>query len=223
MTGKLLFEAIIKVLAGIILVGLLIFFPAGTIHFTNGWILMLLLFVPMFVAGIVMMITNPELLKRRLNAKEQQKEQSVVVIISGVMFVLGFVVAGLDFRFGWSDLPMFLTICASVVFIVGYLLYAEVIRENEYLNRTIQVEENQKVIDTGLYGIVRHPMYSATLLLFLSMPIILGSLWSFIIFLVYPFVIAIRIKFEEKFLEKELIGYTEYKKKIKYRMIPHIW
>ena len=223
MSKKLLFEAIIKVLAGITLVGLLIFIPAGTFRYTNGWILMLLLFVPMIVAGIVMMIKNPELLKRRLNAKEQQKEQSTVVKISGIMFVFGFVVAGLDFRFGWSDLPMFLIICASVIFVLGYLLYAEVIRENEYLSRTIQVEENQMVVDRGLYGIVRHPMYSATLLLFLSMPLILGSLWSFIIFLMYPFIIATRIKFEERFLEKELKGYTEYKKKVKYRIIPYIW
>ncbi len=223
MSGKLLFDAIIKVLAGIILIGLLIFIPAGTFRYTNGWILMLLLFVPMIVAGIVMMVKNPQLLKRRLNAKEQQKEQSVVVIISGIMFVLGFIVAGLDFRFGWSCMPKAVTVCASVIFVAGYLLYAEVIRENEYLSRTIQVEENQKIVDTGLYSVVRHPMYSATLLLFLSMPIILGSLWSFIIFLVYPFVIAIRIKFEEKFLEKELKGYTEYKKKVKFRIIPYVW
>lgn len=223
MSGKLFFEAFIKVLAGIILVGLLIFLPAGTIHFTNGWILMLLLFVPMFAAGIVMMIKKPELLKRRLNAKEQQKEQGIVVKISGIMFILGFVVAGLDFRFGWSDLPMYLTVFASVVFTAGYLLYAEVIRENEFLSRIIQVEENQKVIDTGLYGIIRHPMYSATLLMFVSMPLILGSLWSFLIFLAYPFVIAQRIKYEELLLEKELEGYKEYKKKVKYRMMPFIW
>ena len=177
----------------------------------------------MFCAGIVMMFINPELLKSRLDAKEKQKDQSMVVKLSGLMFLAGFIVAGLDFRFGWFTLPKGVAIGGAVVFLVAYILYAEVLRENTYLSRTIQVQENQKVIDTGLYGIVRHPMYSATLLLFLAMPIVLGSLYSFIIFLVYPLIIARRIKGEEVFLEKELDGYREYKQKVKYRLIPFIW
>ena len=203
--------------------GVLIFLPAGTLAFFNGWLLMGILFVPMFCAGIVMMFKNPELLKSRLDAKEKQKDQSMVVKLSGLMFLAGFIVAGLDFRFGWFTLPKGVAIGGAVVFLAAYILYAEVLRENTYLSRTIQVQENQKVIDTGLYGIVRHPMYSATLLLFLAMPIVLGSLYSFVIFLAYPFIIAKRIKGEEAFLEKELDGYREYKQKVKYRLIPFIW
>ncbi len=169
------------------------------------------------------MFKNPELLKTRLDAKEKQKEQSLVVKLSGLMFLAGFIVAGLGFRFNWFVLPKSISIGAAVVFIFAYILYAEVLRENTYLSRTIEVQENQKVIDTGLYGIVRHPMYSVTLLLFLSMPLVLGSVYSFLIFLVYPFIIAKRIKHEEEFLEKELLGYTEYKQKVKYRLIPFIW
>lgn len=223
MTVKLFVGAILKFLLGVVLVGVLLFLPAGTLAFFNGWLLMGILFVPMFCAGIVMMFKNPELLKSRLDAKEKQKDQSIVVKLSGLMFLAGFIVAGLDFRFGWFTLPKGAAIGGAVVFLVAYILYAEVLRENTYLSRTIQVQENQKVIDTGLYGIVRHPMYSATLLLFLAMPIVLGSLYSFIIFLAYPFIIAKRIKGEEAFLEKELDGYREYKQKVKYRLIPFIW
>ena len=223
MTLKLFIQAITKFLSGVALVGLLIFLPAGSLSFFGGWLLMAILFVPMFFAGIVMMLTNPDLLKSRLNAKEKREEQSLVVKLSGLMFLAGFVVAGLGFRFGWYTLPKGVVIGGAVVFLAAYILYAEVLRENTYLSRTIKVQENQKVIDTGLYGIVRHPMYSATLLLFLSMPIILGSVYSFLIFLTYPFIIAKRIRDEEKFLEEELEGYCEYKQKVRYRLIPFIW
>lgn len=221
--NKLFIEAITKFLLGVILVGLLIFLPAGTISYVNGWIFMGILFVPMFFAGLVMMAKNPNLLRSRLNAKEKQKDQSLVVKLSGLMFLLGFIVAGLNYRFEWYVLSLRSSIIAAVVFLFAYILYAEVLRENAYLSRTIEVQENQKVIDTGLYGVVRHPMYSATILLFLSMPIVLGSIYSFIIFLAYPIIIAMRIKGEEEFLEKELEGYKEYKNKVKYRMIPFIW
>lgn len=223
MSVKLFFEAIIKFSAGIILVGLLIFLPAGTLSFVNGWIFMGILFIPMFIAGIVMLFKNPELLRKRLDAKEKQKDQSIVVKLSGLMFLAGFIVAGLGFRFDWYTLPFGATIFGAIIFLLAYILYAEVLRENTYLSRTIEVQENQKVIDTGLYGIVRHPMYSATLLLFLSIPLILGSVFSFVIFLLYPFLIAKRIKGEEDLLEKELYGYKEYKAKVKYRLIPFIW
>ena len=223
MTLKLFISAITKFILGVALVGLLIFLPAGTLSFFNGWWLLGILFIPMFFAGIVMMLKNPDLLKSRLNAKEKRGEQSLVVKLSGLMFVAGFIVAGLGFRFGWYTLPKGISIAAVVVFLVAYILYAEVLRENTYLSRTIEVQENQKVIDTGLYGIVRHPMYSVTLLLFLSMPLVLGSIYSFLIFLAYPFIIAKRIKDEENFLEKELDGYVQYKQKVKYRLIPFIW
>lgn len=223
MTKKLFVQAITKYLLGVLLVGLLIFLPAGTFSFFNGWLFMGILFVPMFFAGIVMMIKNPNLLKSRLNSKEKQEEQSIVIKLSGLMFFAGFIVAGLGVRFKWYALPKGIVIGAAMVFLVAYILYAEVLRENTYLSRTIEVQENQEVIDTGLYGIVRHPMYSVTLLLFLSMPIVLGSVYSFLIFMVYPFIIAKRIKSEEQFLEKELKGYCEYKKKVKYRLIPFIW
>lgn len=223
MTTKLFIQAITKFLIGIILVGVLIFLPAGTLSYFNGWLFMGILFIPMFGAGIVMMFKNPELLKKRLNAKEKQEEQNIVIKLSGVMFMLGFVVAGLGVRFEWYILPNAVVFSSAGVFLLAYLLYAEVLRENTYLSRTIEVQENQRVIDTGLYGIVRHPMYSATLLLFLTMPIVLGSIYSFIIFLAYPLIIAKRIKGEEEFLEKELVGYREYKGKVKYRLIPFIW
>ncbi|MBQ8869120.1 MAG: isoprenylcysteine carboxylmethyltransferase family protein [Oscillospiraceae bacterium] len=223
MTVKLFFGAITKFVLGVVLVGALIFLPAGTLNYLSGWIFMGILFVPMFVAGIIMMFVNPELLKKRLNAKEKQKEQNLVVKLSGLMFIVGFVVAGLGKRFGWYMLPMSATIVFAVVFLVAYILYAEVLRENTYLSRTIEVRENQKVIDTGLYGIVRHPMYSVTLLLFLSMPLVLGSVYAFVIFLAYPFIIAKRIKNEENLLKKELAGYTEYTEKVKYRLIPFVW
>ena len=223
MNIKLFFEAIIKILLGILIIGLLIFLPAGTIDYWNGWLLMGILFVPMFIAGIVMMIKSPELLKKRLNVKEKQGEQKQVVLFSGIMFVAGFIVAGLNYRYGWIMIPNILVIISSVIFVLSYILYAEVLRENKYLSRTIEVQENQKVIDSGLYGIVRHPMYMATIFLFLSMPLILGSIYSFFIFLIYPIIIAKRIKNEEEVLEKELPGYKEYKEKVKYKMIPFIW
>jgi len=223
MTKKLFIQAIAKFFLGVLLVGVLVFVPAGTPAFYNGWIFMAVLFVPMFFAGIVMMFKNPELLKKRLDAKEKQNEQALVVKLSGLMFLAGFIVAGLNFRFGWYMVPRGVSVGATVVFLIAYLLYAEVLRENTYLSRTIEVQEGQKVIDTGLYGIVRHPMYSVTLLLFLAMPLILGSIYSFVIFLVYPFIIAARIRNEEQLLEKELSGYKEYKQKVKYRMIPFIW
>lgn len=220
---KFFIEAITKFLLGIILIGLLIFLPAGTILFFNGWLLMGILFVPMLMAGIVMMFKNPELLKKRLNAKEKQKEQDLVVKLSGLMFLAGFIVAGLGFRFGWYVLPKITVIIASIIFLFAYILYAEVLRENAFLSRTIEIQNNQTVVDTGLYGIVRHPMYSATLFLFLAMPLVLGSLYAFVIFLAYPLIIAKRIKHEENFLEKELEGYSEYKQKVKYKLIPFIW
>ena len=223
MTTKLFLGAIGKFILGVLLVGLLIFLPAGTICFFNGWLLMGILFIPMFCAGIVMMFKNPALLKSRLDAKEQQQEQQLVVKLSGLMFLTGFILAGLGICFHWYTLPRGVVIGAAIVFLAAYVLYAQVLRENAYLRRTISVQENQKVIDTGLYGIVRHPMYSATLLLFLSMPLVLGSLYAFIVFLAYPFIIAKRIKHEEAFLEESLDGYREYKQKVKYRMIPFLW
>ena len=223
MTLKLFIQAIMKFTLGVVLVGALIFLPAGTLAFAGGWLLMGILFIPMFIAGIVMMIFNPSLLASRLDAKEKEKEQSVVLKLSGLMFILGFILAGLDFRFGWVKLPFAVNVIASVVFIVAYVLYAEVLRENTYLSRTIKVVEGQKVVSTGLYGIVRHPMYFATILLFMSIPLVLGSVISFAVFLVYPFIIAARIKNEEEVLSRELDGYDEYKKKVKYRMLPFIW
>ena len=223
MTGKLFVQAVIKFLAGVILVGALVFLSAGTFDFFHGWLLMAILFVPMFAAGIVMLFKNPELLRSRLNAKEKLKEQSLVVKLSGLMFLVGFITAGLGVRFDWYVLPRSVSIGAAVVFLGAYILYAEVLRENTYLSRTIQVQENQKVIDTGLYGIVRYPMYSVTLLLFLSMPLVLGSVYAFIVFLVYPFIIAKRIKSEERFLRENLSGYREYMEKVKYRLIPFVW
>lgn len=223
MTVKLFIEAILKFTLGVVLIGALIFWPAGTLAFTGGWLLMGILFIPMFIAGFVMMAKDPSLLASRLEAKEKEKTQSIVVKLSGLMFIVGFVLAGLDFRFGWVKLPFIVNIVASVVFIVAYIIYAEVLRENTYLSRTIKVVEGQKVISTGLYGIVRHPMYFATVLLFMAMPLVLGSIVSFVVFLAYPFIIAARIKNEEEVLSRELDGYDEYKKTVKYRMIPFIW
>lgn len=223
MTIKLFIEAILKFTLGVLLIGALIFLPAGGFAFAGGWLLMGILFIPMFGAGIVMMVKNPSLLASRLDAKEKEREQNVVVKLSGLMFIGGFVLAGLDHRFGWIRLPFEVNIAAAVVFIIAYILYAEVLRENTYLSRTIKVVEGQKVVSTGLYGIVRHPMYFATILLFMSMPLVLGSLVSFVVFLAYPFIIAARIKNEEEVLSRELDGYEEYKQKVKYRMIPFIW
>ena len=223
MSPKLFFQAIAKFLLGVIIVGLLIFLPAGRLDYIGGWLFMGILFIPMFAAGIVMMVLNPELLKKRLNAKEKRDEQGLVVKLSGLMFIIGFVISGLGVRFGWYRLPLWASVTAATVFLAAYILYAEVLRENTYLSRTIEVQENQKVIDTGLYGIVRHPMYSVTLLLFISMPFVLGSLYAVPVFLTYPFIIAKRIKDEEKLLSAELSGYSEYMQKVKYRLIPFVW
>ncbi len=223
MTSKLFFEAIFKMLSGIILTGSLIFLSAGTFSFFNGWLLMALLFIPMFIAGLIMFAKNPDRLKHRLKSKETQKEQKQVIFLSGVMFVAGFIVAGLDFRFSLSRLPKSLIITGVLLFIFSYILYGEVIRENAYLSRTIETLENQKVIDRGLYSLVRHPMYLSVIFMFLTMPIILGSFYAFLIFLSFPFIILKRIKYEEAFFEKELNGYKEYKEKVKYKLIPFLW
>lgn len=223
MSLKLFLQAIFKILIGILIVGALLFVPAGTFEYYNAWLFLGILFIPMFIAGIIMMIKNPELLKKRLNAKEKESKQKVVILLSAIMFITGFIIAGLNYKYNWFVLPKTAVIIASVIFVISYLIYSEVLRENEYLSRTIEVQDNQKVIDTGLYGIVRHPMYAATIFLFLSMPLILGSIISFVIFLIYPFIIGIRIRNEEKVLEKDLEGYKEYKEKVKYKMIPFIW
>ena len=223
MSKALFFQAITKFALGVILVGALLFLPAGTLHWPAGWRLMALLFIPMFIAGLVMMAKNPDLLKKRLRAKEEQAEQSLVIKLSGLMFLVGFVLAGLDFRFGWLPLPGWVSPAASAAFLLAYVLYAEVLRENAYLSRTIEVQEGQKVIDTGLYGIVRHPMYSATVLLFLSMPLVLDSLIAFAVFLAYPLLIAKRIRNEEQVLTEGLPGYGEYCRRVKWRMLPLIW
>ena len=208
---------------GVVVTGILIFLPAGSFYYWNAWLLVGILFIPMFFAGIVMMLKNPELLKKRLNAKEHQAEQNLVIKLSGLMFALGFIIAGLNFRFAWIILPDLVSWVGAAIFLLSYLLYAEILRENTYLSRTVEVQKGQKVIDSGLYGIVRHPMYSVTMFLFFSMPLVLGSIISFAIFLTYPVIIAKRIRNEEAVLEKELDGYTEYKKKVKYRIIPCVW
>ena len=220
---KLLLEALTKFACGLLLVGLLIFLPAGTIAYTYGWYFIALLFAPMLIAGFVMLNKSPEFLKKRLDAKEKQKAQKGVLAFSGLMFIAGFVVAGLDFRFGWSTVPTWVVIAASVLFLIAYALYAEVMRENAYLSRTIKVEEGQTVVDTGLYGIVRHPMYAVTILLFLMIPLVLGSWYALIAFAFYPAIIIVRLKDEEALLTRELAGYAAYKKKVKYRLIPFIW
>lgn len=223
MTRGLFFSAILKFTAGIILLAALLFLPAGTIHWFGGWLLMGILFVPMFLAGLVMMAKNPNLLRSRLNAREKEAEQDLVIKLSGLMFLVGFILAGLDFRFGWSRLPGWVNILGAVLFLTAYALYAEVLRENTWLSRTIEVQEGQTVISTGLYGIVRHPMYAVTVLLFLSMPLVLGSIPAFVVFLAYPFIIAKRIRNEEEVLKRDLPGYAEYLKKVRWRLIPHIW
>jgi protein-S-isoprenylcysteine O-methyltransferase Ste14 len=221
--AKLFSQALTKFLFGLIIIGLLLFVPAGTLNYPNGWLFIGLLFIPMFIAGIIMFIKSPELLKRRLNAKEEENEQKIVIMVSGIMFLLAFILAGLNFRFGWNRLPAVVIIIASVIFLLSYAMYAEVLRENAYLSRTVEVTQNQKVIDTGLYGLVRHPMYTATIFMFLSMPLILDSIFSFVVMLVYPVIIIFRIKNEEKVLERKLEGYEEYKEKVKYRIIPFLW
>ena len=220
---KLLIEALTKFTCGLLLVGVLIFLPAGTLAYPYGWLLLGLLFTPMLIAGFVMLVKSPEFLKKRLDAKEKQGTQKGVVAFSGLMFIAGFVVAGLDFRFGWSNMPNWVTIVASVLFLTSYALYAEVMRENAYLSRTIKVEEGQTVVDTGMYGIVRHPMYAVTVLLFLMIPLVLGSWYALIAFGFYPAIIIVRVKDEEALLTRELPGYAAYKQKVKYRIIPFIW
>ena len=220
---KLLGEALTKFACGLLLVALLIFLPAGTIAYPNGWYFVALLFAPMLAVGFFMLFKAPEFLKKRLDAKEKQGTQKGVVAFSGMMFMAGFVVAGLDFRFGWSHMPSWVVITASVLFLISYALYAEVMRENVYLSRTIKVEEGQTVVDTGLYGVVRHPMYAVTILLFMMIPLVLGSWYALIVFAIYPAIIVVRLKNEEELLTKELTGYAEYKQKVKYRIIPFIW
>ena len=223
MTKQLFLQAISKFALGIVLVGLLIFLPAGTLHYFGGLLLMAVLFIPMLGAGIVMMRKAPDFLRKRISAKETEGEQQLVIKLSGLMFIVGFVIAGLSYRFGWLLLPRWVSILGAAILLVAYLGFAEVLRENAYLSRTIEVQEGQTVVSTGLYGIVRHPMYAASVFLFLAMPLVLGSVISLIIFLVYPFIIAKRIKNEEEVLEKGLDGYSEYKKRVKYRIIPFIW
>ena len=220
---KLTIEALTKFTCGLLLVGLLIFLPAGTFAYPYGWLLIGLLFGPMLMAGFVMLRKSPAFLKKRLDAKEKQATQKGGLALSGLMFIAGFVVAGLDFRFGWSVMPAWVVITASVLFLAAYALYAEVMRENAYLSRTIQVEEGQTGVDTGLYGIIRHPMYAVTILLFLMIPLVLGSWYALIAFAFYPAIIVVRLKDEEELLTKELSGYAAYKQKVKYRIIPYIW
>ena len=223
MDRKLLIQTIIKFLIGAVLLGVLLFVPAGTLAWMQGWLLMGILFIPMLCVGLIMMKKDPELLKKRLNAKEEQKEQKDVVRFSGLMFLAAFILAGLNYRFKWIVLPDWISWAAAVLFLLAYALYAEVMRENSFLSRTIEVQEGQKVVDTGLYGIVRHPMYMSTLFLFLAMPLVLGSVISFLIMLLYIPLIAKRIRNEEQVLEEGLVGYKEYKQKVKYKVIPFIW
>ncbi len=220
---KLMINALTKFILGLVLVGTVLFLPAWTLNYPGAWLFLGLLFIPMLIMGVVMLCKAPALLEKRLDGKEKERTQRGVVALSGLMFPAGFVLSSLDSRYGWSKVPLWLTITASVLFLVGYGLYAEVMRENAYLSRTIEVQENQTVIDTGLYGIVRHPMYLATLLMFLPMPLILGSFWGLIPFLLYPIMIIVRILNEEKVLTEGLAGYREYKGRVKYRLIPYLW
>lgn len=220
---ELLLDAFKKFLAGVILIGVLLFIPAGTVYYPNGLLFCAVLFIPVIIMGVVLFFKAPELLRKRLQEKEEQSEQKSVVALSGMMFLAGFILAGLDFRFGWSQLPMWLVYGAAAVFLLGYMMFAEVMRENAYLSRTVEVQENQVVIDTGLYGIVRHPMYTATVVMFLAMPLVLGSVIAFFVFLLYPILLVKRIRNEERVLEEGLAGYAAYKQKVKYRLIPFVW
>ena len=220
---KLLIQALTKYIVGLLMVMLLVFVPAGTIHYWNGWLFISLLFIPMFILGVALFFKAPELLEKRLNSTEKETEQKKVISALLVMFLGGFIVSALDYRFGWSQMPKYVVVAAAVILLVSYALYTEVMRENAYLSRTVEVQENQKVIDTGLYGIVRHPMYFVTTVLFLSIPLVLGSYIGFVIFLIYPFLLVKRIKNEEEILEQGLDGYREYKEKVRYKMIPFIW
>jgi len=221
--SRLAADAAVKYLAGVLLTAVLVFVPAGTLRFRQGWLLMAALFLPMLVLGLVLLVKKPELLEKRLSSKEKQKDQRTVVKLSGLMFLLGFVLPGLGVRFGWYVLPFGVSVAAAVVFLISYALYGEVLRENAWLSRTVEVREEQTVVDTGLYGIVRHPMYAVTVPLFLSLPVILGSLWGLLVFCVYPFLLAARIRNEEEVLLRELEGYGAYRERVKYRMIPYIW
>ena len=223
MKNNLLVQSLKKIIAGFVAIGVLLFLPAGTLHCWNAWLFVAVLFVPMFFLGIVMLFKSPKLLEKRLDAKEKVNEQKWVVALSGIMFVAAFVVAGLNFRFSWHSLPDYVIWIGASIFLLSYLIYAEVMRENAFLSRTIEIQENQKVIDTGLYGVVRHPMYSATLIMFLSIPLILGSIISFAIMLAYIPIIAVRMNNEEQVLEEGLRGYREYKQKVRYKVIPFIW
>lgn len=223
MDKQLFVKALSRYAVGFAAVMLPVFLPAGTLSFADGWLFMGLLFLPMLIIGTALFVKNPSLLEKRLSSKEKESAQRGVITVSSLMFLAGFILAGLDYRFGWSEVPAPVTVVFSVLFLGGYAMYAEVLRENEYLSRTVEVREGQKVIDTGLYGVIRHPMYTATILMFLSMPLILGSWYSFVIFAAYPFLIAARIMNEEKVLENELEGYTGYKQRVRYRLIPYIW
>lgn len=220
---KLVMQATWKFLLGFIMLAALLFVPAGTLDYWNAWLLLAILYVPMLIVGAVLLVRNPELLRKRLKARENEVEQKRVIFLSGLMFVAGFAVAGLDYRFQWLVLPGWLVTAAAVVFVVGYLLFVEVMRENEYLSRTVEVQEDQTVVDSGLYGVIRHPMYAATILMFMAMPLVLGSFFSFLVFLLYPVITVMRIRNEEEVLEKNLKGYAEYKKRVKYRLIPFVW
>ena len=223
MDSELLISALVKYFSGLLLVILLLFLPAGTFTYWQAWLLIIILFIPMFIVGLILLKINPDLLKKRLNVKEEQKDQKIVIILSIIMFLISFITAGLNFRFKWIILPPLVSYISAFVFLIAYTLYGEVLRENAYLSRTIEVQESQKVIDTGLYGIIRHPMYMSTLFLFLSMPLVLGSIISFVIMLFYMPIIHIRIQNEESVLEKGLEGYIEYKQRVKYKVIPYIW
>ena len=223
MDAKLLLQGLGKYVLGLLLTGLLIFLPAGSLRFWNGWLLMAVLFIPMLLVGLALFVKAPELLRRRLNAKEREREQKGLLAWSGLLFVGAFVIAGLGYRFGWFMLPRWACLIFAGVFLLGYALYAEVLRENEYLSRTVEVQAGQRVVESGLYGVVRHPMYLATLMLFLSMPLILGSVYAFALLLGYLPLIAARIRGEEALLERELKGYRAYEQKVRYRLIPGIW
>ncbi len=223
MNCNLLIQAMTKFVAGVLAMGLLLFLPAGTIKYWNAWLLLGILFLPMLMIGIILLRHNPDLLRKRLNTKETESEQKIVVLFSGILFAGGFVLCGLDYRFQWMVLPGWVVAAAAIVCVISYGLYAEVLRENTYLSRTVEIQNNQTVIDTGLYGIVRHPMYLSTILLFLSIPLVLGSLVTFVLFLVYPVIVAKRIRNEEEVLENGLEGYADYKKRVKYKVIPFLW
>ena len=223
MNVKLLVKALVRFIFGVVICAVLLFVPVGTLNYPNAWLFLALLFIPIFLEGVILFIKNPDLLEKRMNLKEKQKVQKKVIGFTALIFILGFVVTSLDFKYGWSEMTKYEIIEASILFLFGYGMYMEVIRENKFLSRTIEVQEGQKVIDTGLYAMVRHPMYLASILMFLAMPLVLGSKIGFLIFALYPFALVKRIKNEEEVLEKELDGYTEYKKKVKYRLIPYVW